>query len=155
MGDHVYKSTELTGSSTKSIDDAVRTAIERASETVRDIRGFEGLDTRGHVKDGKVAHWQVTVKVGFTLNDGSGRRRRTRCRHLVNRFHPACPGRSLHAVGRADDHGQANRHDRVRQGPAAAVCPDLRGLPGLWRSEERRVGNECVSPCRSRWLPYH
>src|SRR3546814_5319452 len=55
---------------------------------------------------------------------------------VVNRFHPACPGRSLHAVGRADDHGQANRHDRVRQGPAAAVCPDLRGLPGLWRSEE-------------------
>ncbi len=69
MGDHVYKSTELTGSSTESIDDAVRTAIERASKTVRDIRWFEVLDTRGHVKDGKVAHWQVTIKVGFTLTD--------------------------------------------------------------------------------------
>lgn len=69
MGDHVYKSTELTGSSTKSIDDAVRTAIERASKTLRDIRWFEVMDTRGHVKDGKVAHWQVTVKVGFTLDD--------------------------------------------------------------------------------------
>src|SRR3546814_12155743 len=99
MGDHVYKSTELTGSSTKSIDDAVRTAIERASKTVRDIRWLEVLDTRGHVKDGKVAHWQVTVKVGVTLNDGSGRGPRDSCRHLVNRFHPARPGRSTHALG--------------------------------------------------------
>src|SRR3546814_8282719 len=82
MGDHVYKSTELTGSSNKSIDDAVRTAIELASQTVRDIRWFEVLDTRGNVKDGKVAHWQVTEKVGFTLNTRSGWRARTRCRHL-------------------------------------------------------------------------
>jgi len=69
MGDHVYKSTELTGSSSNSIDDAVRTAIERASKTLRDIRWFEVKDVRGHVKDGQVAHWQVTVKVGFTLDD--------------------------------------------------------------------------------------
>lgn len=69
MGDHVYKSTELTGSSTESIDEAVRTAIERASKTVRDIRWFEVMGVRGHVKDGRVAHWQVTVKVGFTLDD--------------------------------------------------------------------------------------
>lgn len=69
MGDHVYKSTELTGSSTSSIDDAVRTAIERASKTLRDIRWFEVMDVRGHVKDGQVAHWQVTVKVGFTLDE--------------------------------------------------------------------------------------
>jgi len=69
MGDHVYKSTELTGSSTESIDQAVRTAIERASKTLRDIRWFEVVDVRGHVKDGRVAHWQVTVKVGFTLDD--------------------------------------------------------------------------------------
>jgi len=69
MGDHVYKSTELTGSSSESIDDAVRTAIERASKTVRDIRWFEVLDVRGHVKDGRIGHWQVTVKVGFTLDE--------------------------------------------------------------------------------------
>ena len=69
MGDHVYKSTELTGSSTESIDEAVRTAIERASKTLRDIRWFEVMDVRGHVKYGSVAHWQVTVKVGFTLDD--------------------------------------------------------------------------------------
>lgn len=69
MGNHVYKSTELTGSSSNSIDDAVRTAIERASKTLRDIRWFEVKDVRGHVKDGQVAHWQVTVKVGFTLDD--------------------------------------------------------------------------------------
>ena len=69
MGDHVYKSTELTGSSKESVDDAVRTAIERASKTLRDIRWFEVTDMRGHVRDGKVAHWQVTVKVGFTLEE--------------------------------------------------------------------------------------
>lgn len=69
MGDHVYKSTELTGSSSESIDDAVRRAIERASKTVRDIRWFEVLDVRGHVKDGRIGHWQVTVKVGFTLDE--------------------------------------------------------------------------------------
>lgn len=69
MGDHVYKSTELTGSSSRSTDDAVRTAIERASKTLRDIRWFEVTDVRGHVKDGQVAHWQVTVKVGFTLDE--------------------------------------------------------------------------------------
>lgn len=69
MGDHVYKSTELTGSSTTGIDDAIGTAIERASKTLRDIRWFEVQDVRGHVKDGRIAHWQVTVKVGFTLDD--------------------------------------------------------------------------------------
>jgi len=69
MGDHVYKSTELTGSSKESVDAAVRTAIERASKTLRDIRWFEVTDVRGHVRDGKVAHWQVTVKVGFTLEE--------------------------------------------------------------------------------------
>ena len=69
MGNHVYKTTELTGSSTDSVEDAVRTAIARASRTVRDIRWFEVTDVRGHVKDGQVEHWQVTVKVGFTLDD--------------------------------------------------------------------------------------
>ena len=67
MSEHVYKALELTGSSPTSSDDAVRVALAKASESIRDIRWFEVLDTRGHVKDGKVAHWQVTVKVGFTI----------------------------------------------------------------------------------------
>jgi flavin-binding protein dodecin len=67
MPDHVYKSIELTGSSTKDIEDAVRTAIAKASESVRNIQWFNIVETRGHVQDGKVAHWQVTLKVGFTL----------------------------------------------------------------------------------------
>ncbi|HYP82517.1 dodecin [Variovorax sp.] len=67
MSNHVYKILELTGSSTEGSDDAVRRAIAKAGETVRNIQWFEVLETRGHVTDGKVAHWQVTVKVGFTL----------------------------------------------------------------------------------------
>ena len=67
MADHVYKSLELTGTSTKSSDDAIRTAIARASKSIRNIKWFQVLETRGHVDAGKVAHWQVTVKVGFTL----------------------------------------------------------------------------------------
>ena len=67
MSNHVYKALELTGSSATSSDDAIRVAIEKASETVRDIRWFEVLDTRGHVEGGKIAHWQVTIKVGFTV----------------------------------------------------------------------------------------
>ena len=69
MTDHVYKSLELTGSSKTGSDDAIRTAIERASISMRNIRWFEVLETRGHVENGKVAHWQVTLKVGFTLDE--------------------------------------------------------------------------------------
>lgn len=65
--DHVYKSIELTGSSTTSIEDAISMAIAKASESLRNIQWFNVVETRGHVKDGKVAHWQVTVKIGFTL----------------------------------------------------------------------------------------
>ena len=68
MHDHVYKTIELTGSSSKSSDDAVRTAIERASQSVRNIKWFEVTDQRGQVENGKVAHWQLTLKVGFTLD---------------------------------------------------------------------------------------
>lgn len=68
MSNHVYKSIELTGSSTESIEHAVNTAIERASETVRNISWFEVIETRGHVRENKVAYWQVTLKVGFTLD---------------------------------------------------------------------------------------
>ena len=67
MSDHVYKTVELVGSSTTGSDDAVRAAISRASETVRNMRWFEVIETRGHIDDGQIAHWQVTVKIGFTL----------------------------------------------------------------------------------------
>ena len=69
MSDHVYKLLELTGSSTTSSDDAVLRAIAKASESVRNIQWFEVTETRGHVVDGKVAHWQVTIKAGFTQED--------------------------------------------------------------------------------------
>lgn len=68
MSEHVYKILELTGSSKTSMEDAIRKAIARASDTVRNIQWFEVLSTRGHVIDGDVAHWQVTLKVGFTLD---------------------------------------------------------------------------------------
>ena len=66
---HVYKTVELTGSSPKSADDAVRAAIERASKTLRNIKWVQVLAQRGHVEGGKIAHWQFTMKVGFTLED--------------------------------------------------------------------------------------
>ncbi len=67
MSDHVYKKIELTGSSTISIEDAVEKAIAEAAKTLRSLRWFEVTETRGHIVDGKVEHWQVTVKIGFTL----------------------------------------------------------------------------------------
>ena len=67
MSDHVYKLLELAGSSSTSIEDAVQNAIAKAHESVRNIHWFTITETRGHVADGKVAHWQVTLKVGFTL----------------------------------------------------------------------------------------
>lgn len=67
MSDHVYKKIELVGSSAKSIEDAVNNAVTKAAETLRNMRWFEVTETRGHIEDGKISHWQVTVKVGFTL----------------------------------------------------------------------------------------
>jgi len=69
MADHVYKMLELTGSSGKGMEEAIQNAIARAAKTVRNMRWFEVLDTRGYVEDGRVAHWQVTIKVGFTLEN--------------------------------------------------------------------------------------
>ncbi len=69
MSEHVYKSIELTGSSKSSIEDAVHGAIERATKTVHNLRWFSVEEIRGHLEDGKIAHWQVTVKVGFTLEE--------------------------------------------------------------------------------------
>jgi flavin-binding protein dodecin len=67
MPDHVYKTIELVGSSAAGVEDAVTTAIAKASQTIRNLRWFEVTETRGHIEGGRVAHWQVTVKVGFTL----------------------------------------------------------------------------------------
>ena len=67
MTDHIYKMLELTGSSENGIEDACQRAIAKASESVRNIRWFEVIETRGHVVDGKIGHWQVSIKVGFTL----------------------------------------------------------------------------------------
>ena len=67
MAHHVYKMLELVGSSPTGTDDAIRNAIETAAKTIRHIDWFEVLQTRGHVADGKVAHFQVTLKVGFRL----------------------------------------------------------------------------------------
>ena len=67
--EHVYKVIELTGTSAKSIEDAVTNALGRAAQTVRNMRWFEVTETRGYIDDGKIAHWQVTVKVGFTLEE--------------------------------------------------------------------------------------
>lgn len=69
MADHVYKIVELTGSSTTGTDDAVRNAIARAAETIRNMRWFEVEETRGYIDNNQVAHWQVTIKVGFTLEE--------------------------------------------------------------------------------------
>ena len=69
MSDHVYKLVELVGSSATSTDDAIRNAIETAAKTLRQIDWFEVIQTRGHVADGKVAHFQVTLKLGFRLED--------------------------------------------------------------------------------------
>lgn len=66
--DHVYKQVELTGSSKVSIQDAIETAVARSSETIREMRWFQVTETRGHIEDGKVAHWQVTVKIGFRVD---------------------------------------------------------------------------------------
>ena len=68
MSNHVYKSIELTGSSPKSIDQAIANAVAKASQTLHNLRWFQVIDTRGEIEGGKVAHWQVTMKVGFTLD---------------------------------------------------------------------------------------
>ena len=69
MSDHVYKLIELVGSSTSGTDDAIRNAIERAAKTLRHMDWFEVVETRGHLQDGKIAHYQVKLKVGIRLDD--------------------------------------------------------------------------------------
>ena len=69
MKDHVYKLIELTGTSTTSIEDAVDKAIKRAHKTIKNLGWFEVVETRGNINKGKVEYWQITIKVGFTVED--------------------------------------------------------------------------------------
>ena len=69
MNDHVYKHIELTGSSTVSIEDAVDKAIERSHKTIKNLCWFQIVETRGSIAKGKVDHWQVTIKVGFIVEN--------------------------------------------------------------------------------------
>jgi len=67
MSDHVYKKIELIGSSTVGIQEAIENAVDKASQSVKNMRWFEVVETRGHIDNGKVEHWQVTIKIGFTI----------------------------------------------------------------------------------------
>ena len=67
MNDHIYKKIELVGSSTKSIEDAVKNAVAQASKEHTHLRWLEVIETRAHLENGTIAHWQVTVKIGITL----------------------------------------------------------------------------------------
>jgi dodecin len=69
MPDHVYRIIQVAGSSERSLEEAIQNAVRRASSTLRQVGWFEVVETRGHVEDGKVAHYQVTLKIGFTLED--------------------------------------------------------------------------------------
>ncbi len=69
MPDHVYKVIEIVGSSTESVEDAIDNAIQRASKTLKHLNWFQVVETRGHIEDGKVAHYQVILKIGFRLED--------------------------------------------------------------------------------------
>ena len=69
MNDHIYKQVELTGSSHTGIEDAVQTAITKAGQTLHNIHWFQVIDTRGYVVDNRVDYWQVTIKLGFRLDD--------------------------------------------------------------------------------------
>ena len=69
MSEHVYKLVELVGSSSVGSDDAVQNAIAKAAATIRNMRWFQVVETRGYIEDGKIAYWQVTVKIGFTIED--------------------------------------------------------------------------------------
>lgn len=69
MSDHVYKTVEITGTSAKSMEEAVNNAVTRASKSIHNLRWFEVAGVRGEIKDDAVVHWQVTAKLGFTLDE--------------------------------------------------------------------------------------
>jgi hypothetical protein len=68
MSNHVYKTIEITGSSPKGMEEAVANAVAKASKSLHNLRWFQVIETRGEIENAKVAHWQVTMKVGFTLD---------------------------------------------------------------------------------------
>ncbi|MQA12602.1 MAG: hypothetical protein GEV09_00070 [Pseudonocardiaceae bacterium] len=68
-GDHVYKVSEIVGTSTGGVDDAIRNAVARANRTLRDLEWFEVVETRGHIEKGSIQHFQVTLKLGFRMED--------------------------------------------------------------------------------------
>src|SRR4030095_13841367 len=70
MSDHIYKKIELVGSSPNGFEEAVKNALARAEKTVRNMRWFEVAETRGYIENGKIGHWQGTLKIGFTLEKG-------------------------------------------------------------------------------------
>jgi len=69
MTDHIYKHIEITGTSAASMEEAIQNAVARAAKTVENMRWFEVTDSRGMIENGRVAHWQITIKIGFTLKD--------------------------------------------------------------------------------------
>lgn len=69
MSSHIYKKIELIGSSPNNVEEAVQNALSKAAQSLRQMRWFEVIETRGHIEDGRIAHWQVTIKVGFTLEN--------------------------------------------------------------------------------------
>jgi dodecin len=69
MDDHIYKLVELTGSSTEGLEEAIQNAISKAARTVHNLHWFQVVDTRGQIEGGKVSHWQITLKVGFRLDE--------------------------------------------------------------------------------------
>jgi dodecin len=77
MSHHVYKIVEVVGSSTIGIEDAIKVAIHEAAQTVRKLRWFEVVETRGHVEEGLVAHWQVRLRLGFTLEASTPTRKKS------------------------------------------------------------------------------
>jgi flavin-binding protein dodecin len=71
MSEHVYKKIELVGSSKIGLEDAIQNAVAKASESIRNLRWFEVIETRGQIENNQIAYWQVTVKIGFTIEDQS------------------------------------------------------------------------------------
>lgn len=69
MAGHVYKKVEIVGSSPNSLQEAIENGVAKAAETLRNLRWFEVVETRGQLEDDKIVHWQVTLKIGFTLED--------------------------------------------------------------------------------------
>ena len=69
MGNHIYKKVEIVGTSEKSSDDAIHNALTKASRSIKNLRWFELVETRGSINEGVIERWQVTIKVGFTMND--------------------------------------------------------------------------------------